>query len=425
VDGTCCAVNGCPECQTCATADGTCQPLAAGLAPRGQCPGSKECGGGQCDGAGQCAYLAPGAVCGQQCLDKETNEVWQCDAAHECAPQPAESCAPYTCDRIAMACRTGCRGHEECVDASLCDRVQAHVTGAGVCVAPDQIVKATTTIQAAVNELGSRTHIKVVAKGSFFDENVTIVGKAVTLVGAGVDSTIIKPSLAGAGISLSGGADVKLQDLRIQGAGGPGADGVHCVGPGTAVTVIESIINGHLEQGIDAAGCYVTVRRSTFESNAGGGLRLLDGTAVLVDSIVRHNGTSASAFGGVSLSAPSLSGVTFANNTLYENAASAAAAGGVICSVAYTLHNSILWANGGAGQLQGCALNHSNVQGGAPFGGGNLSLDCSVDVNGRPAATSACVNAGDNAAPGIGALDFGKAPRVQGGTIDLGAYELQ
>jgi len=106
--------------------------------------------------------------------------------------------------------------------------------------------------------------------------------------------------------------------------------------------------------------------------------------------------------------------------------ASSSKAGGVICSGGEVLYNSILAGNTGA-QYLGCAFDHSNVVTGkgAPPGSGNKDVDCNLSTTYKPAAGSACVNAGNSSAPGLSKLDRDSGPRIKGSAADMGAYEVQ
>ncbi|MCB2189027.1 MAG: hypothetical protein KQJ78_21615 [Deltaproteobacteria bacterium] len=53
----------------------------------------------------------------------------------------------------------------------------------------------------------------------------------------------------------------------------------------------------------------------------------------------------------------------------------------------------------------------------------NQDVDPGLDVNYRPTDTSPCRDTGDNAAPGLTALDLDSLPRIQNGVVDRGAYE--
>lgn len=57
------------------------------------------------------------------------------------------------------------------------------------------------------------------------------------------------------------------------------------------------------------------------------------------------------------------------------------------------------------------------------FQGGNINEDPLFDTEYRLAPDSPCRDTGSNEAPGLAAKDLGGDPRIQGGTVDMGAYE--
>lgn len=428
-EGRCCDVEACAECQSCnADNSGSCQPLSAGAAPAGQCAGDSKCGGGQCDGAGQCAYLALSSTCDQTCAGS-TVTVHQCDATNLCVAGPTTDCSPNLCNPGGTACGTNCTTHGECVSTSLCDRTLAHQTGLGACVPTANIEHVTGTIQTAINTAisAAKTHVKVPANS--YNESLVFTTGAIKVVG---DGTVLLLATSGSSVvSLTGNGaaapNVTLQHINLTGPVA-GMDGLHCatIGMRPSFTIIESIIDGNKGQGIQANSCDATIRRSTISENSEGGVSLADGAFELTNNLVRDNGTGASAIGGIKLD-PGTNPVTFLNNTVINNNTSGSVAGGVICVNSSTvLTSSILWGNDNPlNQLNLCTVNFSTVEEWASGGFGNSGVNPSLDANYKPTAPST-INSGDTAAvQNQYLLDIENAVRLQGGNVDMGAFEIQ
>ena len=153
---------------------------------------------------------------------------------------------------------------------------------------------------------------------------------------------------------------------------------------------------------------------------------------------VTLSGNSAIQGGGIfnfTGSSPTLTHVTLSGN-------SAANGGGVYndFDCAPSLRNCILWGNSGgeiANEVGSASVSDSLVQGG--YGGGTNILDADPQFvtpitaaaptttgNLRLRSTSPAVNAGNNLVtnPALPATDLDGAPRIVGGMVDLGAYEL-
>ncbi len=94
-----------------------------------------------------------------------------------------------------------------------------------------------------------------------------------------------------------------------------------------------------------------------------------------------------------------------------------------------TLNNCIVYYNTSGGNYSRCTFNYCCTTPLPAGGAGNTSAEpLIVDTNGwsnlRLQASSSCINAGNNAfAPGLTDLDG--RPRIGGGTVDMGAYEVQ
>jgi hypothetical protein len=218
-----------------------------------------------------------------------------------------------------------------------------------------------------------------------------------------------------------------IQGLVLKGGDGSSTGhGVACSGPNSALVVIESLIDGNAGLGISSSGgCDVTVRRSTLNANRGGGMQLQSGTFAVTNTLIVDNGGSSSPVSGATIS--TTVPATFINNTVFSNESGGAA--GVVCpSSPVTLVNSIITANSG-NQVGLCIVDASTNILDATGVNGSCEIQISTAPAGytvpKPLATGPCVNA-SNGQPVSGfALDHGSAQRTQGGSVDLGAFEVR
>ena len=433
VDGVCCSTDSCPSCQACDQGGdaGDCSALAAGAAPSGQCPGDAACGGGQCDGLGGCAYQATDSSCGDRCSSGRQTPL-RCDAEHRCVADDAAAvlCAPNLCDAAGERCRIGCRVQDECEADSACDRSQAHLDGQGVCVAPEEVVvvgrgASPSTIAAALALRDRRRVIRLSARSEPYLERITIdpdTGPTLQLIGD--PGAVLKPNGNGAAIRVRDGARLVVQGLTIEGSTGNGGDGINCDGDESqgSLLVVEAVIRGNSDSGIDANDCDVTVRRSLIERNAGGGLNLEAGNFVIVNNVLRDNGASDSSIGGAGLTVQSSNTVSFFNNTFFSNEASGTGSA-VKCSSALPLINSIFWGNDGVELGPDCQASYSVIEGLANPGATNLSADPRfVDSsNLQLQSGSPAIDRGQQQSQSV--IDFSGGPRKVGTATDIGAYE--
>lgn len=126
------------------------------------------------------------------------------------------------------------------------------------------------------------------------------------------------------------------------------------------------------------------------------------------------------------------------NNTLHENSASELG-GGICCNQNSfpKITNCILWKNNAQTDEEISAdstsipdVNYSNVCGG--YGGTGiisenpcyLNDNSTKSINLHLASDSPCIDAGINHAPAVQATDFNHEPRIENGTVDMGADEF-
>ena len=196
---------------------------------------------------------------------------------------------------------------------------------------------------------------------------------------------------------------------------------------------------------VETASRDVLIERNLFAGNEdthqGGAARIAvstaDGVVRVRNNIVAGNGAPEGA--GLVVHA-GIGDAWIVNNTIIANSTSVP---GALCAglcvfggSAFTLSNNILW-NNPAGDLHigttgTTTLLHNDIgsiSGGAPGPGsvGNLDVEPGFGpglFNLRLAPDSPLVDAGLDAAPGgIGALDYGRMPRLQDAHVDIGAYE--
>jgi hypothetical protein len=188
-----------------------------------------------------------------------------------------------------------------------------------------------------------------------------------------------------------------------------------------------------------------TLTNVSFSGNSarsGGGMVNFSSSPTL--SNVTFSGNSASFGGGMYndiISSPTLTNVSFSGN-------SASFGGGMFNQVfsSPTLRNCILWGDSGGEIVNSRTIGNSTptvsysiVQGSGGSaswnssfgadGGNNLDVDPQFvsSSNLRLQSTSPAINKGNNNVtnPTLPATDLDGNPRVQGGTVDMGAYEFQ
>ncbi|UCF04982.1 MAG: choice-of-anchor D domain-containing protein, partial [bacterium] len=208
------------------------------------------------------------------------------------------------------------------------------------------------------------------------------------------------------------------------------------------------IVSGGYDYGGDGAGGGIynlfgspiianVIVSGNYVSNLGGGMFNWYGDAKLVNVIFSGNsaGNVGGGMGNMN-SSPNLVNVTFSGNTAVNS-------GGGMANMTSgnpSLANSIIWGNSSPSISNSTAdpyISHSLVEGSggsaswnSSFGidlGGNIDADpLFVDVAGgnlRLLDGSPAVDAGDNSAPNLPVTDIAGQPRIQNGTVDMGAYE--
>ncbi|HZM02626.1 MAG TPA: choice-of-anchor Q domain-containing protein, partial [Candidatus Saccharimonadales bacterium] len=179
---------------------------------------------------------------------------------------------------------------------------------------------------------------------------------------------------------------------------------------------------------IDAeSGSSVSLAQCIFSNNAtgaaGGALYLNQSAALVASCLIVNN--SANTGGAIAGSGATL---VLVNDTVAQNSASSG--GGISISGAACVTNSILWNNGPgeSSQLSGNAIvANSCIEGLNQFAGNNNIPYDPLFVNAAGnvftlQSGSPCVDTGLNTDAPAGP-DLGGAPRIQGFSVDMGAYE--
>jgi parallel beta-helix repeat protein len=288
-------------------------------------------------------------------------------------------------------------------------------------------------------------------------------------MGGGVHISFASPTIIANVISsnaaCAGGGGVSvyfssplIQDNVITGnsvtsCSGTSGGGIQIQGAASAQVIHNVITNNASDWGggvsLFAAGT-PTLRNNTVSNNTarmeGGGVYAVNQSdANIVQNVI--NGNSSPSGGGLYVSPPSgTRGALLVNNTISGNIANdsgvflggfdasvqlsnnivtaSASQPAVLCDTTYSAtppifdHNDVFNSVGSA-----AAGSCANVVG----GGGNISTDprfvSSSDLHLQ--AASPAVDAGNNSAPSVPAMDLDGNPRICGTAVDLGAYELQ
>jgi endonuclease/exonuclease/phosphatase family metal-dependent hydrolase len=212
-----------------------------------------------------------------------------------------------------------------------------------------------------------------------------------------------------------------------------GTDGGGMLSTGGSMTVTGSLFSGN-SANVDGGGmslkggtgsvtsCAVVLNWSTY----GGGIYIENNATMTVAGCLVGENHAWSFGGGIDISSasPTITNSTFCNNTADI---AQGGVGGINASPA--IANTLVWANGSGGMgFNGTSfpsVTHSNVEGGFA-GTGNLDQDPLLRSleggNYRLMAGSPCIDAGDDAAPGVPVTDYDGEARVA--TVDIGADEF-
>jgi len=206
----------------------------------------------------------------------------------------------------------------------------------------------------------------------------------------------------------------------------------------SAPTITNNTIGGNTGGGISCDSSAPTITNNTITGNSayeGGGICCeYSSSPTITNNTITGNGASSyDAYGG-GIYCGSASSPTITNNTITGNTG-----GGIYCSGSGSpaLTNNIVAFNSSGIYKSGTGtptLQYNDVYGNASYdysgispGTGDISLDPLLagraygNVHIQP--SSRCINAGWNGAPGLPATDMDGQPRIQNGTVDIGADE--
>jgi hypothetical protein len=424
VDRVCCSASACSDCQACNVSgkEGSCHAIADGTPPPGQCAHDTECGPATCQG-GACSFVT-GIFCRESCTN-DTHTTFTCGTSGRCEPS-ATSCGAMACADDRKACRTGgCITHAHCSAASACDRSKAHQTGEGFCIDPNDVLATVTSgaeLEAIVlstleeNPPSEAMRYVLLDPGTYATA-VAVQSGRLTFIGLAEERTGVTIQLTdNEKVEVRYSDELVLQRLTISGGWGVSCEGYES--PPTHLAVIESHVEESGEYGIESQMCDLEIRRSTVAQNRYCGARVNPrpgGSVAITNSLFHGNdGRNAEASGVELRLGTDRVSLALTNNTILggaEDAVACTAGGGSYNNDQYVFRNSI---------LVRYAVYYSCA---AEFSATAETDPCALSDY-RPSAAP-CVNGGDNASAGGLKLDHDNKPRIQGGTVDIGAFEVQ
>jgi predicted outer membrane repeat protein len=257
----------------------------------------------------------------------------------------------------------------------------------------------------------------------------------------------IRGSVSGSAVALSG----NTFSGNVSGSDG---GGFYCQSvtsqPVTTVTANRNYFSGNSATG-SGGGAYFSattslISNNTFQQNSattsGGGIYASGSTVTISDNLVAKNSSGSYSIGG-GIWVNATTNLYFLNNTITGNVSAGGGGGAAfqISGLAEVLNvdNNIIWGNSGSPGadvwLSGTGQERvfSNNDAHDLFGIWDLFVN-NLDADPQfvaPASGnyhlqkgSPCLDAGTTAAPSIPAVDLDGNPRIVGGTVDLGCYEL-
>jgi len=319
-----------------------------------------------------------------------------CDATKDggtcvqCTTGHTDQCTNTTPRCEADAC-VACVDDQDCGGTGVClldgscasaDTI-IHASSTGSTEATCGAVGAACDLKTAVElAVSPKNVIKVDDDGPYVTDNLTIArsvlidARGTTAAGA----VITRNSSSGPILMVTGGS-VTIIGGTIQGVVNGNGDGIVCTSnasPATNLTIIGTTIDGNDGSAINSSLCTLdittatfrgnskksnvrsaaiisnngslTVSRSLFASNLGGGISVSNGTFAIVGNVFSGNGDASSSVGGILIVTPTTSN-RLEFNTLASNQTQVGTnAPGVHCTpLDLVARNNIIWGNTTAG----------------------------------------------------------------------------
>lgn len=320
-----------PNPNRCCTDEADC--TAKGIPAGSDCEAGLLCRGNQCISipcatSGSCDEAAPYCVadtCAESCTDDgECPGFAQNDRVSFCVSGTCSECrANDDCPAGMPVCAAGtcreCAEHDECPlgickpdGACAAESEIAFVSIGGTAGSDCTRLSPCTTLERAVALMPAREFIAV-SPGTYSSAAAYTFPGTRFIVGTGDSRPVLTRSTAGPIISLSVGAQTRLEHVQISGAFGTNQDGhgIMCGDAGGAptVTLRDVVLTNNSDFGVFGRGCVFSIAQSRFTANDIP-LQLIDGNAVIDANEFTQNG------GGVALD----SGIfTFTNNIIARN----------------------------------------------------------------------------------------------------------
>ena len=382
-----------------------------------------------CGAANECGACATDADCDHDGLPAACVAGVGCFACNEDDTE-SDDCtgAAPVCDATSRECRA-CTEHTECAaglcldgtcpaegdilwvdrDDDACDDAGSGTSAVPFCQIQAALDDGSAELIAVRDSVSPYAPIELSTGGTAFVIGVQPEGPTPRINQQLADDTAVA-------VKCINASTLTLVDINASGNNdsGAGISVTNC-----NLTLIGVTVSGNGDAGLVAsAGADLTVRRSEFSGNEGGGLDLAGTTYLIENSLIANNGRTGEIppVGGVNIQATATG--TFINNTIADNRGNFV--GGISCgSAASSLVNTLVTRNVLMGSVSSnvatCTVDPSSYADDDAVLGG-------ADGYHLTAASSCCVDQGtDTDAP---ADDIDGDERPCGESIDIGADEL-
>lgn len=363
-------------------------------------------------------------------------------------PDPNETILELTRFGSVVTFRSGATPLSTCINGFTITGGDADL-GGGICCISSSPTVALNTIHGNKAEKGAGIHLErssaeirenIIRSNTAYARGggIHCLGRSGMKIAKNTIQDNIATGVAGGGIS-SDEAVPWIEDNHIVNNRSPRGGGIDIWAGGGLIS--RNNIEDNEATGDDGGGVHVheamveiahnTIHRNT-AAQAGGAVRCWNAPSPIVNNIIAAN---VAAFGG-GLHLQGFSG-PITNNSIVANSGTTFG-GGIDCSDASPMisNNIVAFNLAGIGRFGTAApsLHNNNVFGNVVYqywdiapGPEDIALDPLlvdwVHGNYRLLPNSPCIDTGWNAAPWLQALDMDAQPRVQGGTVDIGAYE--